>query len=325
MFIRRDTLGLLPSPTRRSLLKLTGLFGLGHLLPASATVAAQTGKTLIPVEEVQFYLVSSSPPKWNAGWLISWDHQRTGGSPSIGLRLFYEPGRRYDNYVFTAPDLAGINVGDAAVGADGRIALVGAADQLDGTRFSFLAQISPDRGRQELTRLLPFVGLTVAFGPDGTIWSVGRIYMPEDEWRVEVRLLRSYSPSCALGVSREIRLRNRNEVGGRELLAVSKDRGGWMSARGGYHEFLFDGTEVAYFDGMNGSLCSGLGISDNNDVVTFHTAKKALVVLDRVTKQWVTTTLPKGLQLNWTRVLGFDGDLLVMRDTGNALRKMRLQ
>jgi hypothetical protein len=324
MLTERNRFGLLSSPTRRSLLRLSVLSGLDCLPLTFNTLAAETRRTLVPGEEVNTHLVWSSLPKWNAGRLIWWDHPRPGGSSSVGIYILHNDGQRYERTSLALSDASTLNVYDAAVGRDAQIALVGSALRNDGTPMNFVAQIPPDRRGQQVTMVRPYKPAYVAIGPDGTFWTAGSMHTDSVEWQVLEHRLNAYDATGGLRVSRQIRLRKPNSLDVADLV-VSQDRVGCMSGRGEYMEFLFDGTELIRYEGLSRRVRSGLAISGRNDVITFHRTTKSFVVLDRVTKQWVTATLPKEHQPAWAHVLGFEDDSVVMQHTNGIFRKLSLQ
>src|SRR6266852_3132308 len=146
------------------------------LLPATC-VQAQPVRTYAPETAeptargipAMFETWGTLRPHWTGQALIGVQDNNTGG-PLI--YLIDKDGRR-DHFSVTLPDAGLIHVHGLALRSDGTVAMVGAAVSGDSRAASYLALVPPDRKRQTVVRIWPYVAWGVAFVPDGSLWTVG--------------------------------------------------------------------------------------------------------------------------------------------------------
>jgi hypothetical protein len=281
-----------------------------------------TGRRLVAnKDDIDIQPLTGHIPRWTGSRLVGCDDHQ--GGPI--LWTVDRQGNRED----VALDVAGANyiqVWDVASGPDGALAAVGYAISGDSRLADFVAWISPDRTRQVLTQVKPYVPYVVTVAPDGTIWTVGAAR--DDASRVDLHpnVLRHYTPSGQLLASTVVRGTRPTSTGVVNVniastLMASNDRIGWLTFGCEYIEFSFDATEVGRYTCPNRIAkpidLGGVALSSADDLLVGGKALGPLapLELDRAAKTWnlVPVSQDSGNSLG---LLGFDGLTLVTRHAG---------
>jgi hypothetical protein len=115
--------------------------------------------------------ISARPiPTLHCGLVVSFH-------PAIGdVWLFDRTGIRIVDVRLSLPDATLLRVTDAAVAADGRIAILASATTADGALAPFIAWVDSLGEVQRVVRTTPFVPHRIIFSPDGNLWAVGHLY-----------------------------------------------------------------------------------------------------------------------------------------------------
>jgi hypothetical protein len=280
---------------------------------------AATGNDMVGTIPVNGWI-----PRWRNAWLVGCEGCQ--GSPL--LYLVDRAGRR-ETVALDVAAAASTTVWDVAVGADASIAAVGRSISGNSREGTFLVWISPDRSRQVVTRVWPYIPHVAAVAADGSIWTVGAVV--NDSYRlVYPNVLRHYTPAGKLLTS-TIVTRLRTNTGGAftvneaSTLMVSSDRIGWLTFACQYLEFSLDGVEMGRYTCPSGytsiSQLGGVALSPSADLVVSAkpAAPLAPLELDRSTGQWKPVTILNDSG-NTNELLGFDGFTLITR-AGLTLRR----
>jgi hypothetical protein len=223
---------------------------------------------------------------------------------------------------FDIPGAGYINVRDVAVGQDGSITAVGLAISGEHRLGNFIATISPDGARQQITQVRPYSPAVVTVVADGTIWTVGAVMMTDrnqQPWLANV--LRHYTPSGQLLASTLVQNVKGNsggvaEVSQASVLMASNDRIGWLTQVCQYIEFSFEAVQLGNYVCPNGYNdtpgISGVALSSANDLLVGGKWLSALTALelDRAGHTWKPVAVLKDSG-ETQRLLGFDGLTLV--------------
>jgi hypothetical protein len=269
-----------------------------------------------------------SQPRWAGKYLVEvQDIEST--APLFNLT----DSRGYNERVtFQLPDTAYITALQYNIGADGSIAVIGAALNGKNGGAQFVAWISADRKRQTVIQAYPLVPMAVAVASDGAIWTAGTLFDDEKRAAIEYDVIRRYSPSGNLLSSVPVPGlrpgRGAARAAGYSQLQASGDRVGWFTSGDQYVEFSLDGKEIGRFEGPPGwgepgapmpeSVFDRLAVSKGNQVVICGVShdrnSMILLTLDRRTQAWVPVSLPGEGTPYQGRLLGFDGMELVTQD-----------
>jgi len=138
------------------------------------------GERLYPAGHTATYpdalRVGATLPKWSGAHLLSWAHRITHSDPSDNLLVYDCAGQVVFRARVWLPGAYMVDISDAAASREGHVAAVGLAGTGAGAiaSFLFLAHASRPAAEKLIARTSPFEGLGVAFGPDNSIWVVGR-------------------------------------------------------------------------------------------------------------------------------------------------------
>lgn len=283
---------------------------------------AQNRRSLTLEREIQTSLGSFRYfPRCDDATLVGFETNHSAGP----VLFVSDRNGRTDKILFTIPEVGFINLFDKSASSSGDIAVVGDAYGNDGKATTFLARIEPGGKRQIITRTWPYCPATVAFAPDGTIWTMGHLKDEENTRVVAYHVLRRFDLTGRMLSSTTVasKVLVTDEM---SFLRRSRDRVVWFSKNNEYVEFDLDGSELDRFPGpagIDGALVHGLAISENNDVFISVGNKKTdtydYFALDRPSATWipVSTTEPRR-----GAIYGFDGLTLVTGGpAGGRLRR----
>jgi hypothetical protein len=289
-----------------------------------ATAAAQSRVTLAPVGDRRSILVAERTGRihWSYGAVRGVIHDNYGGAPVV---WFIDRNGVRDDFQIVAPELRHSTIRRVAAAPDGAVAVIG-----DG-KTRFLARFSPDRSQVKVINLTSFSPYDVAVTSDGRMWTIGQQPAPPASYRLFDIALRGYDASGELQVTRVIHLRSpRGEFDWTydadslrdSMLIAAGSRVVWLTSFGRYVDVSSSGQEALFveppsrfeFDKNSASLAVGPNDTylamDGEDVL-------AMWRLDLANRRWVPVELAdqNSLELG-TRLLGFDGNDLVMLDGG---------
>jgi hypothetical protein len=207
----------------------------------------------------------------------------------------------------------------AAHGANGAIAITGAAQDAQGQVGDYLTVVSPTN---EITilRTNPYVPSSVVIAPDTTIWTKGIELRKGMRARdIPAGIIRHFDASGKFIESFILQSSlNGGDIGnGHGNLAASAARIGWYS--GGHHYFeISPGGEVQQYPGVSlapGEGVSALALADSGDVFVSSTRPgkpDELYRLDRNLRVWTPVELGGGVTpANTKMLLGGEGSTLV--------------
>jgi hypothetical protein len=291
---------------------------------------SQTGRMFAFDRELPVRL----PPKpawvaWNGRKLLRVEDLHQSQVP---VYVFDPEGNQEEEIWFEIPDAGRVFVYAPAFAADGTIAMIGSAYSSDAKGALWLGLISPDRKRQSVIRIWPYVPDEVAIAADGTIWTVG---VPNrGSMREEVR---RFNPTGKLISVRPVRGRAVKRygtlAGPESYLVTSPDRVGWVTNAGEYFEYSLDGEPLGRYpapDDANDAEheTNGAALSPANELLLnvcrgSLRASCHLMQLDRSGRTWRTVERPENE--HWERLIGFDGEHPLFRapsrDGGFGLRQ----
>jgi hypothetical protein len=287
-------------------------------------VVAQNQITLTPVGDRRSILVAERTGRihWSYGAVRGVIHDNYGGAPVV---WFIDRNGVRDDFQIVAPELRHSTIRRVAAAPDGAVAVIGYG------KTRFLARFSPDRAQVKVISLPPFSPYDVAVTSDGRMWTIGQQPAPQASHRNYDVALRGYDPSGELQVTRVIRMRNpRGEFSSTydeeslrdSMLVAAGSRVVWLTSFGRYVELGASSQEALVveppsrfeFDKNSASLAVGPNDTylamDGEDVL-------AMWRLDLANRRWIPVELAdqNSLELG-TRLLGFDGNDLVMLDAG---------
>jgi hypothetical protein len=167
---------------------------------------------------------------------------------------------------------------------------------------------------------------------NGVIWTVG---WDMDQGRRVFNVMKRFDPSGVLLSTSRMTVKPLPmpldwDVSLKSHLQSSADRVGWLTGAGLYLEFSLNVVEIGRFEappwhpeklwvGPNQSLIHGLpvyvslALSQNNQVVVAGESPiSALWALNRDARQWVPVNVSEGMISQSGRLLGFDGDELIV-------------
>lgn len=264
-------------------------------------------------------------PVWGGGVIAEYENNDSSGPIIYTIDM---EGRR-DEFLLTFQDGAYIQIHNIAASAHREIAIVGGALTADGRATTILARIASDHKRQTITRLWPYLAEVAAFGPDGTIWTIGNDADGLDNSR---HFLRRFDASGKLLGSTTFWARASTGGETASFLSASRDRIGWFTKEGEYIEFSLSGSEIGRYEGPDGAAGPGshwdansMALSEDNQVVVgrFGGGRSEFVVLDREKRSWPTVSILKDRAPKEARVLGFDGTTLVTTTSNGILSRFQ--
>lgn len=236
-----------------------------------------------------------------------------------------------EDLLFTIPDAGQLIIWSVAASRDHTIAIAGTAVGGDSQASSFIGIIPPDRSKKLIVRTAPYVPRAITVAPDGVIWTVG--WDEEDGKRVP-NVLKRFNSSGALLSSKHMIVKPipmgfDSDVSYASKLRSSADRVGWLTGAAQYLEFSFDGSEIGRFEappwhpekpvGSVLHVLIYLALSEKSEVVVGGESPiSSLWRLSRDARQWTPVNV-SGEQIRQSaRLLGFDGDeLIVDYETSN--------
>jgi hypothetical protein len=127
--------------------------------------------------------------KWTHGNLV--DVQNDGTAHPL---IWLQNRQASHSIPFTIEGAQVIRVYDWDVAIDGSIALSGSATDVSGRGSQFVAKLSADGSHALITRTLRYRPLRIAIASDGTLWTVGQDFTPNEDLGV----LRHFDQSGAL-------------------------------------------------------------------------------------------------------------------------------
>lgn len=115
-------------------------------------------------------------PVWSNGVFLAHDDDDTAAAK---LLVFNRAGHLARTVTISFPDAISIHLGAPPLGGmaashNGMLAVTGEARSKDGAYAPFIAIISSDGGIERVIRPDPFIPLQLTFGPDDTLWVLGR-------------------------------------------------------------------------------------------------------------------------------------------------------
>jgi len=148
------------------------LLGLG-ILSTTLTVSfgAQDAKRVV-FDKGAFFGTSTPLPKWDNGYLISWEVE-TFQASTRNVRLYDSSGNQVRAASIWFPDAARVLVYSATATPDGRIIAGGSAKKQDGTAAGFIVRTDLGGEITDVIHTKGFGPLNVCEAPDGTVWSFG--------------------------------------------------------------------------------------------------------------------------------------------------------
>lgn len=117
-------------------------------------------------------------PKWEQGYLVAWRMESYPSDTNENVAVYDRDGKLVGKTRIWVPDASFLHIEDAAVRKDGNVAAVGWAMTNSGTIAGFLADVAVTRNSGRIIQTAPFEGMAVGFGPDGTIWVLGKVVGP---------------------------------------------------------------------------------------------------------------------------------------------------
>lgn len=290
--------------------------------------------TLERQQQEGFTLGGLATPHWSGGAILAIDGNRSDGP------LIHRIGRdgELERIRFSIPEGRHITVAGVAGATDGSLAVIGSMYNNDGGGTTFLARIQPDRQRQTVTQLWPYVPKVVTFAPDGTIWTIGWVRSGDaiSAWNV----LKRFDPSGKLLDSKSIRAKphvvdGANPVNPRSrdasslsALRATGDQVAWLTSGNELIEFALDGREVGRYDGpdcADSRSISRLALRDDNEVIAhFPKCKPDYRLLDRTNRSWIPFELTTDKDAEWDVPLGFDAGILVTSSQTGMVRRYKL-
>ncbi|GEM_PF-1707921 len=304
----------------------------------AATVAAQT-KLTFTLEHSRLLNPAEREaggrfiPHWSGGAVLS-----VVGNPS-DEPLIYRTGRdgRQEIIRFSIPDGRHISIYGLAGADDGTVAAVGSAYSKDGKGTAFLARIAPDRQKQTVTQLMPYMPNVVTIAGDGSIWMIGWVRAGESV--AEENVLKRFDATGRALASEVLQARHRIMSGDDEArprnrdatalsaLRNSRDRVAWYTNGNEYIEFSLDGKILTRLDGppVEKPLRIGvlLALSAQNDVVAGND-RSGYWSLDRGSRTWIPIQFTGGERTKHNELLlGFDENCLVFISGKGEVRRYR--
>ena len=139
----------------------------------------------------------------------------------------------------------------------------------------------------------------MTFASDGTIWTIAFV---SEGHNLEYHVLRRFDPSGRVLSTKTLQSRSQDLSDNASYLCSFRDGVGWLTLAGEYIEFALDGTEIARYDGPQGTVDQGfsvfkdvsMAITDSGDVIVANTSKAGdpqLFQLDRGTKTWIPVAI----------------------------------
>jgi hypothetical protein len=290
--------------------------------------------TLERQKQEGFTLGGLATPHWSGGAILAIDGNR---SDEPLIHRFGRDGE-FERIRFSIPEGRHITVQGLAGATDGSVAVIGSMYKNDGGGTTFLARIQPDRQRQIVTHLWPYVPKVVTFAPDGTIWTIGWVRSGDtiSAWNV----LKRFDPSGKLLESAPVRAKPHvvdgdnpdnprdRDASSLSALRASGDRVVWLTSGNELIEFTLDGREVGRYDGpdcADSRTMSRLALRDDNEVIAhFPKCKPDSRLLDRTNRSWIPFELTTDKDAEWDVPLGFDEGTLVTSSQTGMVRRYKL-
>jgi hypothetical protein len=297
------------------------------------SIHAQSVRTYVPESAdptargipAMFEMIGTLPPHWSGQALIG---VRDNNSNGPLIWLIDREGRR-DSFSFLIPNAAIVNVHGLAISSDGTVAII-AGGVIGDSRASVLAIVPPDRQRQTLVRTWPYVAWTVAFAPDGSVWTVGNTFHDTEDRLVKRNIMSHFDGAGKVLESFEVKskLGPGREAAQNSYLRTSADRLGWFTRGMEYIEFSCDGREIGRYDGPGVDafmIRSNLALSNGNEALfgTILDAKRKTWQLDRGRRRWIPVEFQDESLPAWGYLLGFDGQSAVVTGKLHEMRRFR--
>ncbi len=225
---------------------------------------------------------------------------------------------------FSIPGAARVFIYGVAASRDHTIAIGGFALSGESQGSGFIAIIPPDRNKKLIVRTAPFTTRAITIAPDGVIWTVG---VNEQDGKYLFNILKRFDQSGVLVSSVNMTVKPipqglGSDVSPNSHLQSSADRVGWLTGAAQYLEFSFDGREIGRFEAPPwhekpvGPVLPALiylALSETNDVVVAGESPIGSVWrLNRSARQWTPVSVAEAQVSQSGRLLGFDGDELII-------------
>jgi hypothetical protein len=143
------------------------------MFPVANAAPQQVSAPIRQIVYEEAFQPGSSLPKWEQGYLVSWQTDTLSSDTAENLFLRDRDGAPVGKARIWLEGARLLRIEDAAARKDGRVAVVGWAVTNSGTLAAFLADVSLTRDSAQIIQTSPFEGQAVGFGPDGTIWVLG--------------------------------------------------------------------------------------------------------------------------------------------------------
>jgi len=309
---------------------LWGVPGVGLLIGLCLMAQPQTVKHPLAfeherdVDTSQWHFV----PQWQGSLLVGYEDFESSAPRIFALD---RDGKR-EEILYELPGSPWIYVYSVGAGADGSMVVAGNALSSDSRAANFVTWISPDRKRQVVIRVWPYIAMRATVAADGTIWAVGSLNDEENTRVVAYNVVRRFDLSGKTLSSLAVSARGMDagaDATQASHLVTSRDRVGWFTSGCEYLEFSLDGVLRDRFDGPTGLDWRGLdgvGLSDDNDLVIGRNPGGKffeVLALDRTARQWAPVSLPEPMTRVWNGLLGFDGKTLVTHYADGRLRRFK--
>jgi hypothetical protein len=277
-------------------------FGLPLLAPSSRAFASE-GRVAILESEYYPYRFWWPPPKFSFGHLIGVQDREK----SMPLFVLVDGNGRKEEFTLVIPDDAVWGVTDFALSSAGEIGAVGSLVE-KGRPDAFVARVSPDRQKQVVTRVSPYVPQAVTFAPDGTLWTMGFERSKSGGARVLHQMQRFGKDGRLLSRANILYRR----AGSSHTLVASKDRVGWLNGGLEYVEFPLNGRDIGRSD-FEEAVADCVALSPGNQVVVRRkeNGEEWVDYLDRSSRQWLPLEIQDQEDSRWSWLSGFDGEVLV--------------
>jgi len=144
------------------------------VLSVPASSAQELDEPIRQITYREAFKPGNSMPKWEQGYLVSWKYDTSASDSAENVTLYDRDGNAIAKTRIWLSDASFVRIEDATTRKDGEVAVVGWATTNSGTLAAFMADVSTARNSVQIMRTSPFEGRAVGFGPDGTIWVLGR-------------------------------------------------------------------------------------------------------------------------------------------------------
>ncbi len=272
-------------------------------------------------------------PKWENGYFVSFDFPDGAAVPTVYLQD--ANGNLLTKAVVSIPDSVETVLYDAAVSAQGIVAISGSANAADGRGTGFIMYLSKAGKALQLVRTWPFTPRRLCFSANGNLWVLGFEFDDDRMEKPDYKLLRQYGRDGVMinsALPRHIlSVPVHPEPVSQSFLSTFGDRVGVYINRGK------EWVEVSSASGEVVGRWAGLPGAPKSWVIgAFFTGSGSVYVSDEdrgsVAAQYGTRTAHRLDKANGTwvdvknisrRIIGMDGDSVVVSSGANEIRSVR--